>query len=312
MADYADTASLSSSPPERNAPWQPRATSASSDVTESPLAVESDAPHAPVGEGLAAVAEADAAVRQGTLSGFESPEPAQAVAAPVDEASAASPVAGATTARRAPRAKRAAAPAAAEAAEPGVGAVHEVQEPGAAAFVAEPSFAAGPAERVEPTGFASEVTQPAPEPDALTQRLDALQGALAEQRRVALASSRHQKWVLAAASAAVLASVGFGIAQSVRLDSLANESRADEARLEQFILKQQSTLDDLSQRVAAQTAAASAAAAAAAAAAETSAAAPARVSSRAAPAKASPAPAHRAAAHATRAAHAKSTQKATR
>lgn len=229
-------------------------------------------------------------MRQGTLSGFESPEPAQAVAAPVDEAGAASPVAGATTARRAPRAKRAAAPA--------------------AAFAAEPSFAAGSAERVEPTGFASEVTQPAPEPDALTQRLDALQGALAEQRRMALASSRHQKWVLAAASAAVLASVGFGIAQSVRLDSLANESRADEARLEQFILKQQSTLDDLSQRVAAQTAAASAAAAAAAA--ETSAAAPARVSSRAAPAKASPAPAHRAATHATRAGHAKSTQKATR
>ncbi|WP_321898626.1 hypothetical protein [Paraburkholderia heleia] len=307
MADYADTAS--SSHPEHNAPWQPRATSASSDVTESPLAVESDAPHAPVGEALAAVAEADAAVRQGTLSGFESPEAAQAAAAPADEAGAASSVAGATTARRAPRAKRAAAPAFAEAAEPGVGAV---QEPAAAALIAEPSFAAGPAERVEPTGFASEVTQAAPEPDALTQRFDALQGALAEQRRMALASSRHQKWVLAAASAAVLASVGFGIAQSVRLDSLANESRADEARLEQFILKQQSALDDLSQRVAAQTAAASAAAAAAAAAAETPAAPPARVPSRAAPAKASPAPAHRTAAHATRAAHAKSVQKAMR
>jgi hypothetical protein len=197
----------------------------------------------------------------------------------------------------------------AEAVEPGVG---EMQEPAGAAFVAEPSFAAGPAERVEPIGFASEAAQAAPEPDALTQRLDALQGALAEQRRMAVASSRQQKWVLAAASVAVLAAVGFGIAQSVRLDSLANESRADEARLEQFILKQQSTLDDLSQRVTAQTAAAAAAAAAATAAAETPAAAPARVSSRAAPAKASPAPAHRAAAHSTHAAHAKSAQKATR
>ncbi|HKR45093.1 MAG TPA: hypothetical protein VJU59_36410, partial [Paraburkholderia sp.] len=219
-------------------------------MTESPLAVESEAPHALAGEGLAAVAEADAPVRQGTLSGFESPESTQAVAAPVDEASATSPVAAATTARRAPRAKRAAAPAVAEAVEPGVG---EMQEPAGAAFVAEPSFAAGPAERVEPIGFASEAAQAAPEPDALTQRLDALQGALAEQRRMAVASSRQQKWVLAAASVAVLAAVGFGIAQSVRLDSLANESRADEARLEQFILKQQSTLDDLSQRVAAQT-----------------------------------------------------------
>ncbi|MEX3961184.1 hypothetical protein AB4Y42_03030 [Paraburkholderia sp. EG286B] len=278
-------------------------------MTESPLAVESDAPHALAGEELAAVAEADAPVRQGTLSGFESPESTHAVAASVDEAGAASPVAAATTARRAPRAKRAATPAVAEAAEPGVGAV---QEPAAAAFVAEPSFAAGPAERVEPIGFASEAAQAATEPDTLAQRLDALQGALAEQRRMAVASSRQQKWVLAAASVAVLASVGFGIAQSVRLDSLANESRADEARLEQFILKQQSTLDDLSQRVAAQTAAAAAAAAAATAAAETPAAAPARVSSRAAPAKASPAPARRAAAHAPHTAHAKSAQKATR
>ncbi|MEX3692362.1 hypothetical protein AB3X91_21940 [Paraburkholderia sp. BR14263] len=277
-------------------------------MTESPLAVESDAPHALAVDGLAAVAEADAAVRQGTLSGFESPESAQAVAMPVDEASATSPVAGATTARRAPRAKRVAAPAVAEAVEPGIGVV---QEPAPEAFVAEPSFAAGPAERVEPIGFASEAAHAAPEPDALTQRLDALQGALAEQRRMAVASSRQQKWMLAAASMAVLASVGFGIAQSVRLDSLANESRADEARLEQFILKQQSTLDDLSQRVAAQTAAA-AAAAAATAAAETPAPPPARMSSRAVAAKASPAPAHRAAAHSTRAPHAKSAQKATR
>ncbi|MEX3942501.1 hypothetical protein AB4Y44_23625 [Paraburkholderia sp. BR10937] len=272
-------------------------------MTESPLAVESDAPHALVGEELAAVAEADAAVRQGTLSGFESPEPAQAVAAAADEAGAARPVAAATTARRAPRAKRAAAPAVAEAMAPGVG---EVRDPAGAAFVAEPSFAADPAERVEPTGFASEAAPAATEPDALTQRLDALQGALAEQNRMAVASSRQQKWVLAAASVAVFASVGFGIAQSVRLDSLANESRADEARLEQFILKQQSTLDDLLQRVAAQTAAAATAAA------ETPAAAPAHVSPRAAPAKASPAPAHRAAAHATHTPHAKSAQKATR
>ncbi|MCP3708479.1 hypothetical protein M3I54_16025 [Paraburkholderia sp. CNPSo 3274] len=274
-------------------------------MTESPVAVESDAPHALEGEELAAVAEADAAVRQGTLSGFENPEAALAVAAPVDEANAASPVAGATTARRAPRAKRAVAPAVAEAVTPGVG---EVQDPAAAAFVAEPSFAADHAERVEPTGFASEAAQAATEPDALTQRLDALQGALAEQRRMAVASSRQLKWVLAAAAAAVLASAGFGIAQSVRLDSLANESRADEARLEQFILKQQSTLDDLSQRVAAQSAAAAAAAAAAA---ETPAAPSARVSARAAPAKAPPAPARHAASHSTRAAHAKSAQKAT-
>ncbi|MCX5543609.1 hypothetical protein M3A49_29670 [Paraburkholderia sp. CNPSo 3076] len=274
-------------------------------MTESPPAVESDAPHALAGEDLAAVAEADAAVRQGTLSGFESAEPARAMAALAEEAGAASPVAGATTARRAPRAKRAAASAVAEAVAPGIGAV---QDPAAAAFVAEPSFAADSAERVEPTGFAPEAAQTATEPDALTQRLDALQGALAEQRRMAVASSRQQKWVVAAASVAVLASVGFGIAQSVRLDSLANESRADEARLEQFILKQQSTLDELSQRVAAQTAAATAAAAAPA---ETPAA-PARVSSRAAPAKASPAPARHAAAHAARAAHAKSAQKATR
>ncbi|WP_141710536.1 hypothetical protein [Paraburkholderia nodosa] len=275
-------------------------------MTESPLAVESDAPHALAVDGLAAVAEADAAVRQGTLSGFESPESAQAVTMPVDEAGATSPVAAATTARRAPRAKRVAAPAVAEAVEPGIGVV---QEPAPAAFVAEPSSAAGPAERVEPIGFASEAAHAAPEPDALTQRLDALQGALAEQRRMAVASSRQQKWVLTAASVAVLASVGFGIAQSVRLDSLANESRADEARLEQFILKQQSTLDDLSQRMAAQTAAAAAAAATAA---ETPAPPPARVSSRAVSAKASPAPAHRAAAHSTRTPHAKSAQKATR
>ncbi|MEM5421794.1 hypothetical protein [Paraburkholderia ferrariae] len=279
-------------------------------MTESPLAVESDAPHALAVDGLAAVAEADAAVRQGTLSGFESPESAQAVAAAPDEPGATSPVAAATTVRRAPRAKRVAAPAVAEAVEPGIGVV---QEPGPAAFVAEPSFAAGPAEGVEPIGFASEAAHAAPEPDALTQRLDALQGALAEQRRMAVASSRQKKWMLAAASVAVLASVGFGIAQSVRLDSLANESRADEARLEQFFLKQQSTLDDLSQRMAAQTAAAAAAAAAtAAAAAETPAPPPARVSSRAVSAKASPAPAHRAAAHSTRTPHAKSAQKATR
>ena len=251
------------------------------------------------------MAEADAPVRQGTLSGFENPEPAQAAAAPGDEASVASPVAGATTARRAPRARRTAAPAVAEAVAPGFG---EAQDP-AAAFVAEPSFAIDNTERVEPAGFAPEAAQTAAEPNALAQRLDALQGALAEQRRMAAAASRQLKWVLAAASVAVLASVGFGIAQSVRLDSLANESRADEARLEQFILKQQSTLDDLSQRLAAQTAVTAAAAAAAA---ETPAAPPARAAVKASPAKASPAPARRAAAHPTHAAHAKSAQKATR
>ncbi|WP_201696081.1 hypothetical protein [Paraburkholderia hiiakae] len=295
---------MSSSHPERNAPWQPRATSASSNVTESPVAFESDGPQALAGEGLAAVAEADAPVRQGTLSGFENPEAAQSAAAHGDEASVASPVAGATTARRAPRAKRTAAPAAAEAVAPSFG---EAQDP-AAAFVAEPSFAIDNAERVEPVGLAPEAAQTAADPNTLAQRLDALQGALAEQRHIAAASSRQLKWVLAAASVAVLASVGFGIAQSVRLDSLANESRADEARLEQFILKQQSTLDDLSQRVTAQTAAVAAAAAAV----ETPAAPPARAVVKASPAKASPTPARRAAAHSTRAAHAKSAQKATR
>ncbi|WP_233886288.1 hypothetical protein [Paraburkholderia flagellata] len=303
---------MSSSHPERNAPWQPRATAASSNVTESPVASESDGAQALAGEGLAAVAEADAPVRQGTLSGFESLKPAQAAAAPGDEPSIASPVAGATTARRAPRAKRAAAPAVTEAVAPSLGDAQDA----AAAFVAEPSFAIDDAERVEPrvepAGFAPEAAHTAAaEPDALAERLDTLQGALAEQRRMAAASSRQLKWVLAAVSVAVLASVGFGIAQSVRLDSLANESRADEARLEQFILKQQSTLDDLSQRVAAQTAAATAAAAAATAAAETTAA-PARPVVKASPAKAAPTPARRAAAHSARAAHAKSTQKATR
>ncbi len=312
MADYADTASLSSSHPERTAPWQPRATSAPSNVTESPVASESDGPQALDGEGLAAVAQADAPVRQGTLSGFENPEPAQAAAASGDEASVASPVAGATTARRAPRAKRAATPAVAgagiEPVAPGFG---EAQGPAAAAFVAEPSFAIDNAERVEPAGFAPEAAQAAAEPNALAQRLDALQGALAEQRHMAAASSRQLKWVLAAASVAVLASVGFGVAQSVRLDSLANESRANEARLEQFILKQQSSVDDLSQRVAAQTAAVTAATAAAAVAADTPAA-PARAVVKAQPAKAAPTPARRAAAHSTRAAHAKTAQKATR
>lgn len=249
-------------------------------------------------------------MRQGTLSGFENPEPAQAAVAPGDEPNVAGPVAGATTARRAPRAKRAAAPAVAGV-EPVVPGFGEVESP-VAAFAAEPSFTADNAERVEPTGFAPAAAQAAAEPNALAQRLDALQGALAEQRHMAAASSRQLKWVLAAASVAVLASVGFGVAQSVRLDSLANESRADEARLEQFILKQQSSLDDLSQRVAAQTAAVTAATAAAAVAAETPAAAPARSGVKASPVKVAPTPARRAAAHSARAAHAKSAQKTTR
>ncbi|WP_322030165.1 hypothetical protein [Paraburkholderia sp. J76] len=303
MADYEDTASLSPSHPERNAPWQPRAASASSNVTEPPVAVESGVSQALAGENPAALAlaEAEAAVRQGTLSGFENREG--------EEASAATPTggtpAGATTARRTARAKRAAAPAPAEAVSSGFG---DAQEPVAPAYVAEPSFAAGHAGRVEPVGFATEAAQTAAEPDALAQRLDALQGALAEQRRMAVASSRRLKWVLAAASAAVLAAVGFGIAQSVRLDSLANESRADEARLEQFILKQQSMLDDLSQRVAAQTAAATAAAAAVA---EAPAPPAARAMAKAPAAKASPAR-RAAAAHSARTAHAKGAQKAAR
>ncbi|SDE19384.1 hypothetical protein [Paraburkholderia lycopersici] len=267
MADYADTAFS-------GAPSKHSASSPSFDASESPVALDSPGPHAPEGEparepGL----PADGGLRQGTLSGFETPEPAQTSATPGDEGSVASPVAGATAARRATRAKRPAAPAVDEAGPPAVEAAQDAPAAPGAAIASEPSFAADNPERVE-----------AVQPDALTQRLDALhgalQGALAGQRVMAAASSRQLKWVLAAASAAVLASVGFGIAQSVRLDSMANEARAEQARLEQFILKQQSTLDQLTQRLATPVAAVAPSAAAAP------------------PAPGSaPAPAHRALAH---------------
>lgn len=281
--------------------------------------------------------EADGAVRQGTLTGFEPPESAQPVAATDDDTVAESLVAGATATRRPARAKRATAPADAVASAAALAAtlpddpaqealagtdaatrearvavtsnenaaaldsieatpVRAPEYAHEAAVVAEPlPFAATP-ERVEPISFA---TEGAP-PHALAQRFDALQGALAEQRRMVAASSRHGKWVLAAASAAVLASVGFGIAQSVRLDSLANESRAEQARLEQFILKQQSTLDDLTQRLATPPAAPVAVEA------EAPPAAPARA---VAPTK--PAPARHAAAHPAHKASAHRAQKAT-
>ncbi|HEY4803501.1 MAG TPA: hypothetical protein VIH96_12880, partial [Paraburkholderia sp.] len=269
MADYADTASLSPSRPERSAPSKQNASSPSFDSPELPVAFDSTDPHTLAGaplhdEGMPAPGDADGGLRQATLSGFETPEPAQAAAAAGEEASvagaatAAGAIAGATTARRAPRAKRAVAAAVAEVARQEAPAAFGAPDESASAFAgaaftktvlqARPAEAAtaGDADRVEPLGFAPE----AAEPEALAQRLDALQGALAEQRYMATASSRQLKWVLAAATAAVLASVGFGVAQSVRFDSFTNESRAEQARLEAFILKQQSMLDDLTQRLA--------------------------------------------------------------
>ena len=271
MADYADTASLSPSRPERSAPSKQGASSPSFDSSDLPVASASTDPHTLAvepthGNGTPTPGEGDEGLRQGTLSGFETPEPAQAAAASGEEASvagdaaAAGAVAGATTARRAPRAKRAVAAAAADVASQEAPAAFGASDENAsasagAAFTttvlqASPADAAtaGEADRVEPAGFAFEAAQP----DALARRLDALHDGLAEQRRMAAASSRQLKWVLAGATAAVLASVGFGVAQSVRFDSFVNESRAEEARLEAFILKQQSTLDDLRQRLAAQ------------------------------------------------------------
>ncbi|QGZ63719.1 hypothetical protein [Paraburkholderia acidisoli] len=292
MADYADTA-LSPSRPERSAPSKRRATSDSSDfppethdattpdvdagiAARDALAAASAAiAAAQPGAGSAAAVDSmhaepgapDAPIRQGTLSGFEVPE---GEAASADEASAAS-------ARRGGR--RNAAPADEHAASP-------------SPADAEPA-------RVEPVLFpaAFSDTPKAPsaanvaEPPALAGRIDALHTALADQQRLAAASARQLKWTLAAATAAVVATLGFGIAQSVRFDSFANESRAETARLEQLVLSQQSALDGLSQRLAAQAAAAQAAQAAAAVAAEAPVARPAP--SRAAPA-AAPAPAKRA------------------
>jgi hypothetical protein len=307
MADYADTASLSSPRPERSAPSKRRATSPSFDAPEHPPIADSVLPQAlaaePLHEGDVSAplaGEADAAVRQGTLSGFEAPEPEQSVS-PVetDEADTASPVASATVARRAPRAKRAAAPSLGETVSSADDVAQEALVTSATPVLLEPQLNAAADESSE--AFPRTLAEPAaaPEvvqPQALTQRLDALHGALAEQRNIAAASARQLKWVLGAAAAALLASVGFGVGQSMRLDSLANESRAEQMRLEQFILKQQSTLDDLTQRLATP--------AAAPVAAETPpTATPARAS--AAPA----APTRRAAAHPARTAHAHRAQK---
>jgi hypothetical protein len=308
MADYADTASLSSSRPERSAPSKRRATSPSFDAPELPPNVDSVHPQVlaaePSLEGEASAAvlagEPDAAVRQGTLSGFETPEPEPNLSPATDEVEAASPVASATIARRAPRAKRAVAPALA--AEAVTTADDMAQEGPAVSDVPEllePHLGAAPGGGID--AYAGTLPDRAPEaaqPQALTQRLDALHGALAEQRSMAAASARQLKWVLAAASAALLASVGFGIGQSVRLDSLANESRAEQMRLEQFILKQQSTLDDLSQRLATPPAAPVAAEAP-----------PPATPTRAAATPAAPAPARRAAAHPAHTAHPHRTQK---
>ncbi|RAR51198.1 hypothetical protein C7401_13930 [Paraburkholderia unamae] len=292
MADYADTASLSSSRPERSAPSKRRASSPSFDPSglpagddtvnaQAPGAEPSLDPHAQQEQHDAASAPVAAevegvAVRQATLSGFETPETGQAEPASADDASAA------TATRRAARTKRAAAPSVADA-EPTL-ATGDADVALPAAALSEPSFHA-----------ADDASAEAPA-SAVETRLDALQSALADQRRMAAASSRRLKWVLVAASAAVLASVGFGIAQSVRFDSLANESRAEQARLEQFILKQQSSLDDISQRLATL-------AATPAVAAETPA--PARA------AVATPAPARHTAARSSRAAPAHHTAKAT-
>jgi hypothetical protein len=286
MADYADNASLSSSRPERSAPSKLDASSPSFDVSDLPVASDSAAAAAqalagepPRDEGALAAPEpqADGAVRQGTLTGFETPEPARAVSVPADEASVASAVAGVTTARRTARTKRGAAAGTADAAQPTAGTPEEALAGSEPAVSPQPQMRAAPGEaaqafagvevaqtvspqhahedaaidasapeRVEPASFSREAV----EPHTVVQRFDALQDALAEQRHMAAASSRRLKWVLAAATAALLASVGFGVAQSVRLDSLANESRAEQARLEQFLLKQQSSLDDLTQRLA--------------------------------------------------------------
>jgi hypothetical protein len=250
MADYADTASLSSSRSERSAPSKRRASSTASsdpsfDSPELPPVAGSADPHALRAEptfdaaALASTAEEaeGAPVRQGTLSGFETPELAQDFTPTGEEAIEASPVAGATANRRAPRAKRTAAPAAVEAAE--TTPLAAAEEP----VLMEPQLHAE-------TGDGFDASPRAETAHPLAYRLDALQSAVADQRRIAAVSSRQLKWVLGTAAAAVLASVGFGVAQSVRFDSFANESRAEQARLEQFILKQQSTLDDLTQRLA--------------------------------------------------------------
>ncbi|MBV8260194.1 MAG: hypothetical protein JO239_04405 [Paraburkholderia sp.] len=320
MADYADTASLSLSRPERSAPSKQGASSPSFDSPEFPVAFASTDPHTLAGElvhdkGTPTPGEGDDGLRQGTLSGFETPEPAQAVTAATaageeasiaGDATAAGAVAGATTARRAPRVKRAAAAALADVAPQeapaAFGALRESASASTgAAFTktvlqARPAEAAtaGDADRVEPTGFSHEAAQP----DALGRRLDALHGALAEQRQIAASSSRQLKWVLAAATAAVLASLGFGVAQSVRFDTFANESRAEQARLEAFILKQQSTLDDLTQHLASPPPASAPVA-------ET----PVAPAARAVGAPAVPAATHRAAARPAHAAHARHAQK---
>lgn len=261
MADYADTA-LSTSRPERSAPWKRRASSDSSVVATDiadPLtpdadagiaareallsasaaaaaaaAASVDAPPAASAESLAPhePLEPEAPVRQGTLSGFEMPEHERAL----NEETNAAP------ARRAPRGKDASAP---------------LDAPPL------PEFGDIEPQRVEPTLFAAAPAStqfaPADEPPTLASRIDALHAALADQQRVAAASARRLKWTLAAAVAAVVATLGFGIAQSVRFDSFANESRAETARLEQLVLSEHAALEGVSQRLAEQAAAAAAA-----------------------------------------------------
>ncbi len=173
-------------------------------------------------------------MRQGTLSGFEMPEHERAL----NEETNAAPA----PARRAPRGKDASAP---------------LDAPPL------PEFGDIEPQRVEPTLFAAAPAStqfaPADEPPTLASRIDALHAALADQQRVAAASARRLKWTLAAAVAAVIATLGFGLAQSVRFDSFANESRAETARLEQLVLSEHAALEGVSQRLAEQAAAAAAA-----------------------------------------------------
>lgn len=327
MADYADNA-LSTSRQERSAPWKRRASSDSSvdspeiprattDATPAAVAPDADAgiaardalvaasaaisaanadanssahaaehavahsaAHSTAHSADPAQADPDAPVRQGTLSGFEMPEHD---AASDDETN------GMWT-RRAARTKNASAPLNPDAAH-------------------APESGDTEPQRVEPTLFATSTESPqfakAVETPTPASRIDTPRAAPADPLRLAAGSARRITWTLAAATAALIATLGFGIAQSMRFDSFANESRAETARLEQLVLSQQSALDGLTQRLAAQQAAQAAQAAAAAPAAPAAEEAPAPARPRPARAKpaAEPAPKHRAAARAATAAH---------
>lgn len=328
MADYADNA-LSTSRQERSAPWKRRASSDSSvDSPEIPDAATGATPAAVAPDADAGIAardalvaasaaisaanadanssahaaehavansaahfadtaqaDPDAPVRQGTLSGFEMPEHD---AASDDETS------GMWT-RRAARTKNAGAPLNPDAAH-------------------APESGDTEPQRVEPTLFATSTESPqfakAVETPAPASRIDPPRAAPADPLRLAAGSARRITWTLAAATAALIATLGFGIAQSMRFDSFANESRAETARLEQLVLSQQSALDGLTQRLAAQQAAQAAQTAAAAPAAEEAPVAP-RPRAARAKAAAEPAPKHRAArpAAAAHPAHAHRAQK---